>query len=116
VKELEGLDHSLAAVAERAIAAFDVERVRVEYWNQNECVHLEKFLPPSLVESVLIPEVQRLRSVLGDVAKYVKQIGAPEELPPRGARHRHPRYPLPEILSQWIALTAFPPGAPPAKH
>ncbi|HYL80952.1 MAG TPA: hypothetical protein VEU07_09070 [Candidatus Acidoferrum sp.] len=62
MKEVEGLDHSLGAAAERAIAALDVERVRTEYWNQNECVYLEKFLPPSLVESVLIPEAERLRS------------------------------------------------------
>ena len=56
------LDHSLEAAAERAVATLDVERARMEYWNQNECVYLERFLPPALVESVLVPEVQRLRS------------------------------------------------------
>ena len=56
------LDHSLAVTIEEAVAALDAESVRREYWNQNECVYLEKFLPPPLVESVLIPEVQRLRS------------------------------------------------------
>jgi hypothetical protein len=56
------LDHSLTATTEQAVAALNVESVRRQYWDQNECVHLEEFLPPSLVESVLIPEVQRLRS------------------------------------------------------
>ena len=55
------LDQSLVATAAEAVAALDVERVQREYWNQNECVYLEKFLPPSLVESVLLPEVERLR-------------------------------------------------------
>ena len=57
----EILDHSLAGMAEQAVAVLNVEGVRREYWNQNECVYLERFLPPSLVESVLIPEVERLR-------------------------------------------------------
>ena len=55
------LDHSLAGMAEQAVAELNVESIRREYWNQNECVYLERFLPPSLVESVLIPEVERLR-------------------------------------------------------
>jgi len=61
VRGSEGLDHSLATTTERAVAELDVERVRTEYWNQNECVYLEKFLPPSFVETVFVPEVQRLR-------------------------------------------------------
>jgi hypothetical protein len=44
------------------VAALDVEGIRGEYWSQNECVYLEKFLPPSLVHSVLVPEVERLRA------------------------------------------------------
>ena len=55
------LERSLAATVEQAVAALDVEGVRKEYWDQNEYVYVEKFLPASLVESVLIPEVQRLR-------------------------------------------------------
>jgi hypothetical protein len=62
VKGPGSLEHSLAATAEQAVAALDVEHVRREYWNQNECVHLERFLPPSLVESVLVPEVEGLRT------------------------------------------------------
>ena len=61
MKGSQSTDQSLAATTERAVADLDVERVRVEYWKQNECVYLEKFLPPALVESVLVPEVERLR-------------------------------------------------------
>jgi len=61
VRRSDAVDPALAEAAEAAVAAVDVERIRNEYWSQNECVYLERFLAPSLVESVLIPEVQRLR-------------------------------------------------------
>ena len=82
------LDHSLAGMAEQAVAELNVESVRREYWNLNECVYLERFLPPSLVESVLIPEVERLRPAVhrafipghkksGSVSSFTLQKRAP---------------------------------------
>lgn len=48
-------------VVERSVSALDFERVRREYWEQNECVFLERFLPSEVVEKDLVPEVERLR-------------------------------------------------------
>ena len=75
-------------MAEQAVAELNVESIRREYWNQNECVYLERFLPPSLVESVLIPEVERLRPAVhrafipghkksGSVSSFTLQKRAP---------------------------------------
>ncbi|MFZ1060087.1 MAG: 2OG-Fe(II) oxygenase [Candidatus Rokuibacteriota bacterium] len=45
----------------RALGGVDVERARREYWDQNECLFLERFLPPEVVERHLLPEVDKLR-------------------------------------------------------
>jgi hypothetical protein len=45
----------------QAISSLDFERVRGEFWEQEECVFLDRFLPPDVVERDLIPEVERLR-------------------------------------------------------
>ncbi len=52
---------SLAQAVERAVAALDFERVRREYWEQNEFVFLERFLPAEVVAERLVPQVQRLK-------------------------------------------------------
>ena len=52
---------SLAQMVERAVAALDFERVRRAYWEQDEFVFLERFLPPAVVAEHLLPHVQRLR-------------------------------------------------------
>ena len=51
----------LVEALQKAVATLDLERIRRDYWEQNECVFVERFLPPGLVEATLVPEVQRLR-------------------------------------------------------
>ncbi|MBI3030928.1 MAG: 2OG-Fe(II) oxygenase [Candidatus Rokubacteria bacterium] len=45
----------------RALDRVDVERARREYRDQNECLFLERFLPPEVVERHLLPGVDKLR-------------------------------------------------------
>jgi hypothetical protein len=52
---------NLAEAVETAVAALDFERIRWEYWEQNEFVFLERFLPSEVVEQCLAPEVEKLR-------------------------------------------------------
>jgi hypothetical protein len=54
----------LEEAIERAIASLDFERVRKEYWDQNECVHLKSFLPPEVVEQYFVPQVTNLKPKL----------------------------------------------------
>ncbi len=51
----------LSVVIEKGVSALDVGKIRREYWEQNECVFVERFLPAEVVEATLDPEVQRLR-------------------------------------------------------
>ena len=51
----------LGDAVERAVAALDFEDVRRRYWEQNEFVFLERFLPPEVVEQCLVPEVEKLK-------------------------------------------------------
>jgi hypothetical protein len=53
---------SLGQMVERAVAALDFEGVRRAYWDQDEFVFLERFLPPALVAEHFLPYVQRLRA------------------------------------------------------
>lgn len=56
-----GVADTLAEEVRRAVQALDVERIRQAYWEQSECVFLERFLPPVVVERHLLPEVDKLR-------------------------------------------------------
>ena len=58
---MESLTRSLEDAVARAIPTPDVDRVRRTYREQDECVFLERFLPPELVEHSLVPEVEKLR-------------------------------------------------------
>ncbi|MBI4588366.1 MAG: 2OG-Fe(II) oxygenase [Candidatus Rokubacteria bacterium] len=58
---MENLTASVEEAVTRAVERVDVERVRQEYWEQNECLFLERFLRPELVERHLVPEVDKLR-------------------------------------------------------
>lgn len=60
-KGKEGVEATLAEEVRRAVRALDFERTREEYWDQNECVFLARFLPPGVVERYLVPEVDKLR-------------------------------------------------------
>lgn len=57
----EGHAGGLGQAVAQAVAALDFERVRREYWEQEEFVFLERFLPPAVVAGVLVPQVERLR-------------------------------------------------------
>ena len=86
--ETRAADTTLTLAAEHAVGALDFERVQREYWDQNECVYLERFLAPALVESQLVPVVDRLRPEVhraylpghkksGSVSYYVLRDNAP---------------------------------------
>lgn len=55
---------SLGEVVDRAVAAVDFDRIRKEYWDQNEFVVLPGFLPREAVGAYLVPQVERLRPLL----------------------------------------------------
>jgi hypothetical protein len=54
--------HLLSEEVSHAIQAVDFERTYRTYWEQNECVVFEQFLPAVVVEHYLLPEVERLRA------------------------------------------------------
>ncbi len=58
------LQMSLSQEVPPAIQALDFERTSQLYWDQNECVFLERFLPPEVVDHCLLPEVERLRPTI----------------------------------------------------
>ncbi|MBI4401253.1 MAG: 2OG-Fe(II) oxygenase [Nitrospirae bacterium] len=79
----------MAEAVEQAVAALDFERLRKEYWDQDEFVFLGGFLPRSVVEETLVPQVQRLKPELnrnfipghkkgGSVSYYTVREKAPE--------------------------------------
>lgn len=51
----------LAEVLQRSESALDCERTRRDFWEQNEFIFIERFLPPEVVERDLVPLVDRLR-------------------------------------------------------
>jgi len=55
--QADGLGQAVAA----AVRALDFEQVRRAYWEQNEFVFLERFLPAAVVAEHLVPRVERLR-------------------------------------------------------
>ncbi|HJU06595.1 MAG TPA: 2OG-Fe(II) oxygenase [Nitrospiraceae bacterium] len=57
-------DKSLAGAVEQAVAALDLEQISKDYWEQNEFVCLERFLPEAVVSEYLIPDVVRLKPQL----------------------------------------------------
>ncbi|HXH84366.1 MAG TPA: 2OG-Fe(II) oxygenase [Candidatus Tectomicrobia bacterium] len=48
------------AEVRRAVAGLDVASLYRQYWEQNEFVHLDRWLPPSLV-AAMVAEVERVR-------------------------------------------------------
>lgn len=60
VMQATGLEEAI----ERAIASLDFERVRKEYEDQGECVHLKGFLPREVVEHYFVPQVRNLKPKL----------------------------------------------------
>jgi hypothetical protein len=58
---MESSTVALSEAVQRATRALDFDQTRRVYWEQNECVVLERFLPPDVVERYLLPEVEQLR-------------------------------------------------------
>ena len=50
----------MATEVERALAGLDLESVKKTYWQQNEFIHLERWLPASIVDRI-VAEVDRVR-------------------------------------------------------
>lgn len=55
---------AVSEAVEQAVTALDFERLREEYWDQNEFLVIPGFLPRSVVEEALVPQVQRLKPEL----------------------------------------------------
>ena len=55
---------TLLEEVQHAVQALDVHRMRQVYWEQNECVFLERFLPPAVVEHYLKAELDQLRPLI----------------------------------------------------
>jgi hypothetical protein len=63
----EDVKSAVSAVSDevqRAIQGLDFGQIRHTYWDQNECLFLEQFLPATIVEQYLIPEVDLLKPLL----------------------------------------------------
>jgi hypothetical protein len=58
---MDSLTMPLSEEVPRAIQALDFEHTHRTYWEQNECIFLERFLPPEVVEHQLLPDVEQLR-------------------------------------------------------
>ncbi len=52
---------SVAEAVEQAVGALDLERVKQEYWDQNEFVYLREFLPRAVVKELLVPQAQSVK-------------------------------------------------------
>src|SRR5207247_9798694 len=55
---------TISETVERAVAACDFERIKREYWDQNEFVFLKGFPPREAVEEHLVPQANRLKPEL----------------------------------------------------
>lgn len=84
-------EHGVSEAVERAVAALDVERLRREYWDQNEFLVIKQFLPRAFVEEMLVPQAQGVKADLnrnyipghkkgGSVSYYTVQEKAPRFL------------------------------------
>lgn len=79
---------SVAEAVERAVANLDVDRLRREYWEQNEFLFIPQFLSREFVEASLVPQAQGVKGNLnrnyipgrkkgGSVSYYTVQEKAP---------------------------------------
>lgn len=90
---------SMAEAVEQAVAALDFDRLRKEYWEQNEFLVIPGFVPRAVVQEYLVPQVDRLKPGLnrnyipghkkgGSVSYYAVREEAPEFL----ALYRSPAF------------------------
>src|SRR5262245_45143697 len=59
---MESLTTPLSEEVPRAIQALDFAATHRKYWEQNECIFLEQFLPGEVVGHHLLPAVEGLRA------------------------------------------------------
>jgi hypothetical protein len=96
---MDSLAISLDGAIIRAVQTLDLAHARRIYREQNECVFLERFLPPEVVQHSLVPEVEKLRPNVhrnyipgfkkgGAVSSHVLAEKAPLFL----ALYRHPAF------------------------
>ena len=80
--------NKVAEAVDRAVAGLDFERLRQEYWDQNETLIIKQFLPRAFVEETLAPQAQGVKGELnrnfipghkkgGSVSYYTVQEKAP---------------------------------------
>ncbi len=55
---------AFAADLDQALRALDRERLRREYWEQNEFLYIPQFLPRDLVEDYFVPQAQAVKGKL----------------------------------------------------
>jgi hypothetical protein len=60
VASTEGVEQAV----EQAVTALDVERIKKDYWEQNEFVVLKGFLPAAVVSDAFVPQAERLKPQL----------------------------------------------------
>lgn len=84
----EDVQTAVSEEVQRAIQGLDFNQIQRTYLEQNECLFLEQFLPPAVVERFLMPEVEQLRPHLhrnyipkhkkgGSVSYYLMKEKAP---------------------------------------
>src|SRR2546421_3149028 len=109
---------AVADTVARALESVDVAAVRRAYWEQNEFVYLERWLPPDLVAR-LVAEVERVRPAInrnfiprhkkgGSVSFYTLV----EQAPTIVALYRAPAFIAFLSALSGRALQACPPGDP----
>jgi hypothetical protein len=59
---MDSLTIPLSEEIPRAIRALDFDHIHRTYWEQNECLFLEQFLPPEAVAHHFLPDVEQLRT------------------------------------------------------
>jgi hypothetical protein len=110
---MEGSMVQLSGGIQQGLQALEFERVHRQYWEQNECVVLERFLPAEVLAYSLLPEVEPLRADVhrnylprhkkgGSVSYYTLVEKAPAVL----TLYRHPA--LIDFLSRLVGAPVMP--------
>ena len=60
---MDHLQMSLSEEVLQAVQGLDFKHVQRMYWDQHECIFLERFLPPEVVKHMLLPGIDRLVDV-----------------------------------------------------
>jgi len=110
---MEGSMVQLSGGIQQGLQALEFERVHRQYWEQNECVVLRRFLPAEVLAYSLLPEAEQLRADVhrnyiprhkkgGSVSYYTLIEKAPAVL----TLYRHPA--LIDFLSRLVGGPIMP--------